>query len=40
MAMVTLSRRLDLSVTAIGKTVIAGERLAKAENYSLIDNKV
>jgi putative transposase len=35
--MISLSRRLDLSVTAIGKSVIRGERLAKANKYSLID---
>ena len=35
--MISLSRRLDLSVTAIGKAVIRGEKLAKAKKYSLID---
>jgi len=35
--MILLSRRLDLSVTAIGKAVIRGEGLAKANKYSLID---
>jgi len=35
--MISLSRRLDLSVTAIGKAVIRGEGLAKANKYSLID---
>jgi len=35
--MISLSRRLDLSVTAISKAVIRGERLAKANKYSLID---
>jgi hypothetical protein len=35
--MVSLSRRLDLSVTAIGKSVIRGEKLAKAKKFSLID---
>lgn len=37
--MTSLSRRLDLSVTAIGKAVIRGEKIAKENNYSLIDNK-
>ncbi|MDP2643489.1 MAG: hypothetical protein Q8P24_00975 [Desulfobacterales bacterium] len=36
--MISLSRRLDLTVTAISKAVIRGERLAKANNYSLTDN--
>jgi len=35
--MISLSRRLDLSVTAIGKAVIRGEKLAKENKYSLID---
>jgi len=35
--MISLSRRLDLSVTAIGKAVIRGEKLAKANKYSLMD---
>jgi putative transposase len=35
--MISLSRRLDLTVTAISKAVIRGERLAKAHNYSLTD---
>jgi len=36
--MISLSRRLDLSVTAIGKAVTRGEKLAKAKRYMLIDN--
>ena len=35
--MISLSRRLDLSVTAIGKAVIRGEKIAKENEYSLID---
>ena len=35
--MISLSRRLDLSVTAIGKAVIRGEKIAKANKYSLIE---
>jgi len=35
--MASLSRRLDLSVTAIGKAVIRGEKIAKANKYSLMD---
>ena len=35
--MISLSRRLDQSVTAIGKAVTRGEKLAKANKYSLID---
>jgi len=35
--MVSLSRRLDQSVTAVGKAVIRGEKLAKANKYLLFD---
>ncbi|MBW1695231.1 MAG: transposase [Deltaproteobacteria bacterium] len=35
--MISLSRRLDLSVTAIAKAVIRGEKLANVKKYSLID---
>ena len=35
--MISLSRRLDQSVTAVGKAVIRGEKLAKANKYSLFD---
>jgi REP element-mobilizing transposase RayT len=35
--MISLGRQLDLSVTAIGKAVTRGEKLAKANRYSLID---
>ena len=34
---ISLSRRLDQSVTAVGKAVICGEKLAKANKYSLFD---
>ncbi len=34
--MISLARRLDQSVTAVGKTVIRGEKLA-VNNYSLLD---
>ena len=34
--MISLSRRLDISVTAISKSVIRGEKIAKAKKYSLI----
>jgi hypothetical protein len=33
--MISLTRRIDQSVTAIGKAVIRGEKLAKANKYSL-----
>jgi hypothetical protein len=35
--MISLARRLDQSVTAVGKAVIRGEKLAKAKKYSLFD---
>ena len=35
--MISLGRQLDLSVTAIGKAVTRGEKLAKANKYLLID---
>ncbi|MGB5156043.1 hypothetical protein [Desulfobacterium sp. N47] len=35
--MTSLSRQLNLSVTAIGKAVIRGEKLAKANKYLLIN---
>ena len=35
--MISLSRRLDLSVTAIGKAVTRGEKIANENKYSLID---
>jgi len=35
--MVSLARRLDQSVTAVGKAVIRGEKLAKMNNYSLLE---
>jgi hypothetical protein len=34
--MISLSRRLNISVQAIGKSVIRGEKLAKDKKYSLI----
>ncbi len=34
--MISLARRLDQSVTAVGKTVIRGEKLA-VNSYSLLD---
>jgi len=33
--MISLARRIDQSVTAIGKAVIRGEKLAKANKYRL-----
>ncbi|MBU1180974.1 MAG: transposase [Pseudomonadota bacterium] len=36
--MILLARRLDQSVTAVGKSVIRGEKLAKANNYLLLDD--
>lgn len=38
--MTFLARLLDKSVTAIGKAVIRGEKLAKANHYLLLDKKV
>ena len=35
--MISLARQLDQSVTAVGKAVIRGEKLAKVNNYSLFD---
>ena len=35
--MVSLARRLDQSVTAVGKAVIRGEKLAKENNYLLLE---
>ena len=37
LTMISLSRRLDQSVTAVGKSVIRGEKLAKANKYLLFD---
>ena len=35
--MILLARQLDLSVTAVGKAVIRGEKLATANKYLLLD---
>jgi len=35
--MISLARRLDQSVTAIGKAVIRGEKLATANKYLFFD---
>jgi hypothetical protein len=35
--MVSIARRLDQSVTAVGKAVIRGEKLAKMNNFSLLE---
>jgi len=35
--MVSLARRLDQSVTAVGKAVIRGEKLARENNYLLLE---
>jgi hypothetical protein len=35
--MISLARKLDQSVTAIGKAVMRGEKLAKDNNYLLIE---
>ncbi|MFH2046500.1 MAG: transposase [Pseudomonadota bacterium] len=35
--MTSLSRRLNITVTAVSKSVIRGEKLAKANNYLLFD---
>lgn len=37
MTMISLARRLDQSVPAIGKAVVRGERLAKDNNYSFLE---
>ena len=37
---ISLPRRLDLSVSAVGKAVIRGEKLARANKHLLLDKSV
>jgi biotin operon repressor len=35
--MASLARKLEISVTAVSKSVIRGEKMARARGYSLIE---